>query len=623
MTAQHDRRAALIASLREAAERGMPTLVFVHRADALKAALPHGARRSALKEALAGITSAPDEYLSRKRKQAKRDAARHAEETKALNDGGRSAYEALAPLLHAPEPVRSMQLEAAANRLGCSARTLKRRLSSLAAGGSTALNRKPRADRGRSGVPDEVAQAFRQLLTDRMTKHLSVSHAIFRLRQQFPGMEISESALRRIARSIPKAVMMSEKEWRSTFLPGGPVEVPYANHTHVFDMAKADLFVWDGDPEEKPYRPHLTAVLDEATRSCMFARYTKDPPSTAVLQAVLAHAILPKDHLDPELTKGWIQCGIPEHLHADNGKVQDSKWLEAICRTLSTELRLKLDVRHAGVRAPWEQGHIERFFGRVHIELEAGVFPQAYCGRSPEHRPEGFMGSGGTHRHWRDYPRLEYLNVALVAWIVHDYHYSQNRMMKCSPLEAWQRLATGHIRVADEEYLREVMLQRCERDRPVRRGKLEVNTYFYWHESLQGYEEAKVQVRWDPADLDRIWVADWNGRFICWATREKARNVDSPADLAEHREQKRLKRQTRKALTEATRIAATADEGTFQQLVTQLHDKRREAGILSLPVQKKQLKPEQPDELTADEILSMLPEEAPAREKITLYGLEV
>ena len=526
----------------------------------------------------------------------------------------------LRPLLSLDGQERSRKVDELAAELGLSRRTIFRQLRQAREGGAAALNRRRRSDAGTVRVPPEVQQAFLSRRLNPVTAQEPIQVTIDRMRREFPKVEISDHSLRQLERSIPRALQMSESEWRARFAPTGQWEVPHPNHTQVFDMTLADVFVWDQNPNVRPYRPHLTAIVDEHTQSCLFALYTKETPSTAVLQAVLLHGWLPKP--DPK----WPQCGAPLHLHCDNGKVQDSNWLQAVCETLGADLNLCGDIRHAAVRSPWGQGHIERFFGIVHTHLECAYFSGAYCGRSPEERLEGFKGNGGRPADWAGYPTLASLNHGLCRWIADEYHHMHHRRLDMTRLEAWQHHARGHVRIPDRSYLETALLHR-EGTRLVRRSTVQVNTYTYWHSLLQGHEETPLEVRSDPADLTRLLVLGTDGQPLCWAKRQEKRFVDNPKNIAEHRREKRETKEMRRALRDTIDVVAATDEGTYQRHVRAVQE-ARERQVIPFPIGAKVEKPQPTPEPSADEILALVgeseePDPGDADGKLEIHGIQI
>ena len=535
-----------------------------------------------------------------------------------LDDRSRDLFPRLRPLLNLGGRRKREAADTLAASLGVSRGTVYRWIAAVKEGGAAALNRRRRSDAGKVRVDPKVQQAFLGRRLGKATKHETVAVSIARVREQFPELDISESSLRRLDRSAPIALRLGEDDWRKRFLPGGPVEAPYPNHTHTFDMTIGDLFVWDRDPATPPYRPWFTGIVDERTQAIMFGLYTRgreSAPSTADLQAVLLHAWLPKSDAGR-----WPMCGAPEYLHCDNGKVQDSKWLEAVCEQLGTELGLVKDVRHTEVYSGWQQGHAERFFRILHERLESQL-GCCYCGNDPQHKPECLRDPSGGIKVWQQYPTLESLNAAFQTWVQTEYLDMYHRRLKMTRREAWRLESPGHVTVPDTDYLYEVLLQREER--VVRRGKISLLGYTYWHPVLQGYEERRLQVRWDPADLTKVLVLLDGGTE--WAEREETRFTDQPQTIAEHRQQRRQKKAHRKALEQATEIVSTTDAATFDQTVRRMKAARRGAGIVDFP-RHRVVKPEEADEPDAAEIIDLLEPTPPGEggeQKAVIPGLEL
>jgi transposase InsO family protein len=310
-----------------------------------------------------------------------------------------------------PEPLRSQDLEAEARKRTWSLTTILRKLRLARDIGPDALAPRPRNDRGCSREPEEVRRFFLDRRINKSTRHEMISLSIAATRRAFPELQISADALYRLNRTVARPLIKTREQRRKRYQPSGQWDVPHPNHTWVLDMARADIVVWDGDPDRKPYRPHLTAIIDECTQSCMWAVYTEETPSVPVLQGALLGAILPK--VDPD----WPQCGFPRYLHADNGKVQDSNWLRKVCASCHTRLDLMGEIRHSGVRSPWQNGHVENFFGIVHSHYESQLVA-GYCGGDRRNPPACFIDPEGKGpRIWKQYPTLESLNDGFRIWV--------------------------------------------------------------------------------------------------------------------------------------------------------------------------------------------------------------
>jgi len=634
--ADEKRRADLIALLRQIRAEGADPIEIVPIADALKAACPRGFG-AALAEAW------PDDRYRRQTLQRYRDRAAKrrisspsSEAFVAAKPAEVKLYERLVQISHLARYLRESEILALAAERRVSPRTVAEWISAIESKGMEAVVRKPRKDRGKSrslSSCPEAEAAFRGMLCKPALRDLPIAVMADQIRDAYPEIQsLSDAPFYRIAGRLPKMLRRPDRENRARFGPSGQWEPPYPNHTWALDYARGDIWVWDQDPDEPPYRPWLIDMIDERSRSCMFALYTKETPSRADLGAVLLHAILPKRDEDGRPHERWIQHGMPEHLHADNGKVQASQWLEEVCRTTGTELGLMGDVRHSAVRAPWQNGHAESFFRVVHTHFEHAWFPEAYAGRNPEHRPEGCKGNSGGPRDWKSYPTLEALNYGLRVWVVKKYHEKRNRMMGMTPLEHWQRYSVGHVKLPEneEQYLRQVLMQRADGDgtRLARRGQVQVNGFFYEHPLLQDYDGLAVEVRWDPADLDRVLVFS-DRRLVCEANRLRIGNPSEPKDIAALQQRRREKRKATRALRlNAEEVAGMTlperqEREAKQRAAIEREEAQRKKGTIPFRRPADRVEPQaEPAEMNLLDLFPEHPEE-PAGEKLIIFGQEV
>jgi hypothetical protein len=615
---QSARVGALLAELRDLANGGWPALVRSLRPDLRRpdawaarlvktsAAEPQQraapAQEQAPSGAAPGVTSSTPQAASR-------EHVALADRPVSLDDRAAELYPRLRPLLGMPRSERRKAVQVLSKELGMSARTIYRHLDRLRSDGAAGLNRRHRRDRGKARVPEEVQQTFLQRRLDPQTRHESIQLSIDITRRQFPELDIGEYALRQLERRIPAAVKMKEQEWRRTFLPSASSwDVPHPNHTWTFDMSQADLFVWDG-PGTRPYRPAVISIVDEASQCCLWCMYTQETPSVATLAASLLHAMLPK-------SLEWPMCGVPLHLHADNGKVQLSHWLTAVTAQLGEEIHLCLDLRKAQVRSPWMDGHVENFYRILHTRLEPQL--AGFCGNDPKDKPECYPD---IEKPTRDaFLTLEDLNTALHIWIPTEYHGELvHERLKCTRAEYWRCHAGPHIKLPDATYLRHVLMQRVTRR--VRRGRLELHSMPYWHQRLQSYEGTPIEVRWDPADLTRVLVMATHGEPF-WAERQLPRSVDNPSDLGAVKRHRKQVKEERQILRDSVDILAGSKEADRQAYMEQLRTAQAKAPI-QFPRVPQRVEPEPDDDSDLDVLLGA--DGAPAKpEPIELYpGLEI
>jgi hypothetical protein len=147
----------------------------------------------------------------------------------------------------------------------------------------------------------------------------------------------------------------------------------------------------------------------------------------------------------------------------------------------------------------------------------------------------------------------------------------------------------------------------------------------------------RLELRWDAADLSRVLIFRPDRTRLCWATRQRVMNVDSPKDLAESKQQKKERRLHRRVMQQAATAVAGLSAEDQQRYVEQMKEARRNAeaeklrDTIPFPGQRKQAQPrsaEQPgDEL--EELLQTVrersePEKAEeAEEKLELYGIPI
>ena len=521
----------------------------------------------------------------------------------------------LSPLLLPLLPLKGSARRAAVDavcadvRMGKSAVYAWLKRLAAAGGDPTIMNRRRRPEAGKPQVSAEAKAAFTRRRLDKEIRRESVELSIAAVRAQFPEQRISSYSLRRVAAKIPAAATMDDARWRARVLPTGQWETPYPNHTWALDFTIGDVFLRADLPEPHIYRPWLTAIVDECSHCCMFGLYTEQAPNRETLQAVLLNAILPK------ADRQWVQCGAPEHLHADNGKVQGSEWLEQVCVTMQTEVGLMGDVRHSAVMAPWQNGHIESFYGIVHSRFETPL--AGYCGRSPEHRPDSAPDPQRPST-WEGLLTLEELNARFGLWVTTDFHREmKHRRLGMSRLDYWQLHANGRVRLPKESWLREALMRR---ERRIIRGvRVMVNGYSYSHERLQSWDELEVEVRWDPGDLRRVLVLCPEGPSL-WCERDPVRNVDNLADLATVKRLRRARKEERKILLDSAEVMAAAGPADREAYLNALREARDRAPI-PFPAGGRAADPQ--PAAAEMKLLDLFPETEPAKpteEPLIIFG---
>ena len=248
---------------------------------------------------------------------------------------------------------------------------------------------------------------------------------------------------------------------------------------------------WQGDVM---YRPsiavrsgqrrtvYLIAILDDATRMIVHAQFYLEQ-----------HLRSLKDCLK----QAMLKRGVPRRFYFDNGKIFRSRILLALCA------RLGIQLIHTRPYQPQGRAKLERWFLTVRKSFLARV----------------------------DIDRIDdvdALNRLLFAWIEGVYHQRRHRGIGGeTPLDRWLRLSDGVRPVPLDVDLDELFLDDAVR-RVGKDGTLSLSgKKFEVGPRLIGQ---KVQVRFDPLDLRRVWATGANGEAV----------TAFPVDLTANRYVRRL-----------------------------------------------------------------------------------
>lgn len=194
------------------------------------------------------------------------------------------------------------------------------------------------------------------------------------------------------------------------------------------DHTKIDVIIIDNDGKRVIGRVWLTCLIDHKTR--MIAGYILDSqaPDSASVLAALRFAILPKTRaqLDELGVKSeWPVAGVPTELATDRGKDFLSM---AVQRSLQA---LSIDLVKMPPRTPQSKGRIERFFGTLNSLLFHQLVgtTKSNSAAKGDRKPEEHAGI-----------TFEELNSLIARTICDVYHNKWHSVLKCTPLQMWQRL---------------------------------------------------------------------------------------------------------------------------------------------------------------------------------------
>lgn len=303
--------------------------------------------------------------------------------------------------------------------------------------------------------------------------------------------------------------------------------MPYVTRT-TDDMWPTTVYTADGktfdaevaDPvSRKPMRPEITSVLDVATRKCVGYAVSRKENVIAVTEA---------------LRRSCSVYGICAIFYTDRGAGYKNKTFDADVGGLMG--RLGITKMHALPYNSQAKGIIERF-NHVWNHL-AKKFP-TYIGADmdKEAKQAVHKETRGEIRQFsvaRRLPSWQHF-VEAVEKTIADYNDRPHdglprfedpetgRLRHMTPNEAWDMHVAAGFEPVPLHPEDEDDLFRPYEPRTVRRGQVEWNTNFYFHQSLEAYHTEKVLVGYDLHQADKVWVREFDvstgqpGKLICVA----------------------------------------------------------------------------------------------------------
>jgi len=298
-----------------------------------------------------------------------------------------------------------------------------------------------------------------------------------------------------------------------------PPRATRPNERWEFDFCRLDILVVDAFDRLPIGRPVLAAIRDKYTGYPVAVFISFEPPSYRLVMECLMYAILEKVHVKElfHTTNDYLAYGVPETLVVDNGlELHDD--LETAC------LQLGIELVHTKVRSPWLKGAIERWFRTVGKDL---------IHRIPGTTFSNFLERGEYASEKEACMTLDALWEVLHIWIV-DY-YTQNKhkgigpewAVEAIPAQLWKDaleqdfvpalppsrddllvLVSRTTERTPEPYgidFENLVYQSLELKALRERMKQhEAEKHMKW----QSEEPGKVQVKYYPGDLSRLWVLD-------------------------------------------------------------------------------------------------------------------
>jgi transposase InsO family protein len=343
--------------------------------------------------------------------------------------------------------------------------------------GLPGLRPQARKDRGRSrGIDDPTAEAIQRLIEE----HPDLDG---------PGVLAELRAL-----SLPVPSLSTYYRFVKARGLDALKRAPRADHrAYAFELP-GDC--WECDVMYGPHLPgvdgrrrktYLFAILDDATRLIAHAQFYYDQHLRAL-----------KDCLKQALLKR----GLPKRFYVDNARIFRSRGI------VVAAAQLGFHVVHSRPYKPQGRAKVERFFGTVR---------GSFVARLQLERVED----------------LDALNRLLCAWIENEYHQRPHSGLDGhTPWSRWVEQAEAVRVLPPEADLDWIFLEQAFR-RVAKDGTLAVKSIRF--EAGVRFIGQKVQIRFDPYDLRKIWLIDGeDGRHVLrpvdlYANRHAARFTPAPA----------------------------------------------------------------------------------------------
>ncbi len=288
----------------------------------------------------------------------------------------------------------------------------------------------------------------------------------------------------------------------TTPTPGGyrasrPLEIVQIDHT------KVDAFVVDEETRQPVGRPWLTLALDVFTRMVTGFYLTMEPPSRLSTSLCILHAVFDKTAWlrEREIEEAWPIAGLPESVHVDNGADFRSRAFERACR----DEGVKIIWRPRG--EPHFGGHIERLIGTQMGPIH--LLPVSTSSNIQDRREYD------SRRHAA--PTLRELERYIALEIAGQYHQIIHSTLRRPPIAVWREHESEIKLRLPQDRMKFWISFLPEDERTLRPDGIHLNNIRYWSSALTadvGRCKGRLQVKYDPRDLSRIFVRRPSGSFV-------------------------------------------------------------------------------------------------------------
>ena len=342
-------------------------------------------------------------------------------------------------------------------------------------------------------------------------------------------------------------------------------------------------------------KPVLVALIDVRSR-CIVGWAICEMPNAQVIKRMIYHMIYPR--------KNTPICGVPRVLLIDNGKDWTAQTLTGRPRTERFEIDeetkgfyksigIEDDMRSLPYQA-WSKAQIERYFGTLckmftnRLDSYVGTLTGSQTNRKIKKDIKGMLEKD-------ELLTIEEFSEAFEQFLNDTYHKRVHSGLKSQkekspiPIDVFLN-AERYFKAAPPEEYTKMQLLECK-ERTVTGIGIKAFGRHYQHQGLAEYIDQKVEIRYNPGDLETIFVYKKDGTKICEVKNYIGLDpiaADDDTELMEHiRDQKR---QIRKVKEKINSLRETPEEREKRKsertvLVPELSGEKQK--VIGLPDDKK------------------------------------
>lgn len=352
----------------------------------------------------------------------------------------------------------------------------------------------------------------RDYLTPQKTKVIDVYNTVcFRIKEinkisQYPLKVPSRSQFYRMCNNLDKyeclaareGKTVADKHFRAT---GSGIVTKYILERVEIDHTPLDVMVVNEKTGLVDGRPWLTSLIDKHSRIILGFEIGFEPPSELSVMRALRNAILPKTYLKselPNLLNEWIAYGIPTSITCDNGFEFHANDLKRMCVELNIELQF----------CPKKQANYKGGIERLQGHLNSSV-----CHRIPGTTFSNVdkRGEYNSEKSARVY--LNDLKKLIHEWVIDIHSHEINRITHRTPYAIWNEGLQIREPLLPESIQQLDLILTKEYTRKLNHEGVMLHGLHYNSGELallrkRSYESYDVKVRFNPSNIQSIWVYD-------------------------------------------------------------------------------------------------------------------